>query len=73
MRTVPATVPAAQNRIAVLNDGPVKFRLKPSTQAQVLSKLEKGTKVNLGACGANWCAVRYLNVNGYMMKKYLAR
>jgi len=58
---------------AKVNDDLVRFRNSSSTEGKVLFWLEKGTKVNLGECGANWCAVRYLGVSGYMMKKYLTR
>lgn len=57
---------------ALLNDGPVKFRVEPSTSAKILFSLKKGDLVFLrGACGANWCPVRYRSSNGHMMRRYL--
>lgn len=58
---------------AKVNDDLVRFRASASSEGKVLFWVEKNTQVNLGACGANWCAVRYLGVSGYMMKKYLTR
>ena len=56
---------------ALVLDGPIKLREKPSRKAKILLQVPTGTLVNLGVCGKDWCAVEYRESRGWMMKKFL--
>lgn len=49
----------------------VRMREKPSTEAQTICTLSKGTKVEVLLRGEGWTIVKYKEQTGYIMSRYL--
>lgn len=64
----PTPTPIA-TKTAVVNDTKVAMRAAPSTGAAVITRLDKGTTVEV--IDNDWTKIRYQGKEGYMMTKFL--
>lgn len=51
--------------------GTLNLREQPNTQARILAALPRGESIVVTNRGADWCAVRYGALTGYMMTEFL--
>lgn len=61
--------PAPSTKSAVVNDVKVALRAGPSTNDTVLTRVDKGERVQV--LGESWTKVSYQGKTGYMMTKFL--
>ncbi|ULH17887.1 SH3 domain-containing protein (plasmid) [Deinococcus sp. KNUC1210] len=60
----------SDQQVAVMIEGD-SLRSRPNPNASVLKKLPKGTTVTVSSCFPEWCAVKYQNVPGFVLKDML--
>ncbi len=56
---------------AVVNDNKVNLRNSPSTSAGIITKLDKGEKINVTARKGEWYTVRYNNGDAYIHADFI--
>lgn len=66
------TLPENENKAAEINGNSVNFRAEPSTDAEVIAKLDKGTEVNLLSTEDGWCKIEYDGQTGYVSADYVS-
>ena len=54
------------------NGQPVKMRKEPSKDATIITKLSVGTHVDVISYGADWCQIRWSDIEGWMMTEFLS-
>lgn len=65
-----ASEPIPEVGSAVVNDTRVALRAAPSTNASILTRVDKGQRVQV-LQDTNWTKVSYMGKTGYMMTKFL--
>ena len=73
---VPVTTPAQGSSVVTgyvntSNGGTLNLRQTASDRASVLTSIPNGASVTVTARGADWCAVIYNGVSGYVMTRFL--
>ena len=63
---------SVESKVATVNGNSVNFRMEPSTDAEVIAKLERGTEIELVSTEDGWCKVVYDGQTGYMSADYVA-
>lgn len=66
------TLPEEQSVMAKVNGNSVNFRSEPTTDAEVIAKLDKGTEIELLLTEDGWCKVVYDGQTGYISADYVA-
>lgn len=61
-----------ESKIAVINGNSVNFRAEPSTEGEILAKLNQGTEVELLYTEDGWCKILYNGQNGFVSADYIA-
>ncbi|MCL1964208.1 MAG: SpoIID/LytB domain-containing protein, partial [Firmicutes bacterium] len=67
----PSARPARTGRVSVA-PGTLNLRAQPSLDADILLEIPYGDAVDVLQMDDTWCAVRYLGLQGYVMRAYLA-
>lgn len=69
----PEPTPATGTRAVVVAESgrTVNFRRTPSLQGALIDRIPLGTTVEIVAPGEEWAAIKYRNITGYMMAKFL--
>lgn len=65
-------LPEEQSVVATVNGNSVNFRSEPSTDAEVIAKLDKGAELELLSTEEGWCKVVYNGQAGYISADYVA-
>lgn len=65
-------LPEEQSVVATVNGNSVNFRSEPSTDAEVIAKLDKGAELELLSTEDGWCKVVYNGQAGYISADYVA-
>ncbi len=65
------TAVASTTYTGTINEDKVFFRMGPGTNYDYYDKLSKGTKVTVTGVSGNFYKVRYNDLNGYVMQKYV--
>lgn len=65
-------VDEGESRQATIGGSAVNFRAEPSTEAAVITRLEKDTEIELLAVEDGWCKVVYDGTTGYVSADYVA-
>ena len=63
---------AVESEMAEINGNSVNFRLEPSTEAEVLAKLDKGTEVELLLVEDGWCKILFNGQIGYVSADFVS-
>lgn len=63
---------AVESKMAEINGNAVNFRLEPSTEAEVLAKLEKGTEIELLLVEDGWCKISFNGQIGYISADFVS-
>ncbi len=69
----PTTIPGAAGMTATVNSTASTLNLRegPSTEDSIIAEIPKGTTIIVTDKGEEWCAVKWGNLTGYVMTKYL--
>ena len=65
-------VESAESKIAAINGNSVNMRSEPSTEAEVIAQLDKGTEVELISTEDGWCKVVYDGQTCYVSADYVS-
>ncbi|MGN1370237.1 MAG: SH3 domain-containing protein [Aristaeellaceae bacterium] len=71
--TTPTQTPGSQGMTAIVNSNASTLNLRegPSTDHDIVAQIPKGTTITVTGYGDTWCAVRWGELSGYVMTKYL--
>ena len=68
--STPTPAPTSDVSSAIVNDTRVALRTAPSTSASILTRIDKGQRVQI-LQDTSWTKVSYMGKTGYMMTKFL--
>ena len=57
--------------VTASNNSPVRLRKTASSSADILAQVQQGTVVEVLENGDTWSKIKYNNLTGYMMTKFL--
>ncbi len=69
----PTDIPGPQEMTAIVNSNAATLNLRegPSTDDLIVAQIPKGTTIVVTKFGETWCAVRWGELSGYVMTKFL--